>query len=122
MTNPTPTPLTPMIDTATPSLLPCPFCGSTRVSIDDTVDGAFVSCDLCEAQGPFVEYQQVNYPANMYRLVSVAPNGDTINPPVTVVGHSNEEYKELREKARREAQAAAIAAWNQRNTTFKPLP
>jgi len=58
----------------------------------------------------------------MLRSVSVAPNGDTTNPPVSVVGHSNEEYKELREKATREAEAAAIAAWNQRNTTFKPLP
>jgi hypothetical protein len=99
----------------TPNLLPCPFCGSTRVSIDDTVAGAFVSCDLCEAQGPFVEYQQVNYPASMLRSISVAPNGDAINPPVTVVGQSNEEYKELREKATREAQSAAIAAWNQRS-------
>jgi len=111
-----------MPDTTTPNLLSCPFCGSTRVSIDDSVGGVFVSCDLCEARGPFVDYRQVNYPARMLRSVSVAPNGDTTNPPVSVVGHSNEEYKELREKATREAEAAAIAAWNQRNTTFKPLP
>jgi len=104
----------------TPNLPPCPFCGSTRVSIDDSVGGVFVSCDLCEAQGPFVEYQQVNYPASMLRSISVAPNGDAINPPVTVVGQSNEEYKELREKATREAQAAAIAAWNQRSA-WQPI-
>jgi hypothetical protein len=99
----------------TPVLAPCPFCGSTRARIDDSVAGAFVSCDLCEAQGPFVEYQQVNYSASMFRSVSVASNGDTIDPPVTVVGQSNDEYKELREKATREAQSTAIVAWNQRS-------
>jgi len=104
----------------TPNLLPCPFCGSTRVCIDDSVGGAFISCDLCEAQGPFVQYQQVNYPASMLRSISVTPNGDAINPPVTVVGQSNEGYKELREKATREAQSAAIAAWNQRST-WQPI-
>jgi hypothetical protein len=103
-----------------PALLPCPFCGSTRVSIDDLVGGVFVSCDLCEARGPFVDYTQVNYPASMFRSVSVAPNGDTIDPPVAVVGQSNDEYKELREKATREAQAAAIAAWNQRSA-WQPI-
>lgn len=93
-------------------LNPCPFCGSTRVGIDDSVGGAFVSCDLCEARGPFVEYQQVNHPTSMLRPISSIPNGDIINPPVYVVGKSNEEYKELQKRARQEAQAAAIVAWN----------
>ena len=110
-----------MLDTTTPNLLPCPFCGSTRVSVDDSVGGVFVSCDLCEARGPFVDYTQVNYPASMFRSVSVAPNGDTIDPPLTVVGRSNDEYRELRQKARQEAEAAATTAWNQRNT-WQPLP
>ena len=109
-----------MLDTTTPNLLPCPFCGSTRVSVDDSVGGVFVSCDLCEARGPFVDYTQVNYPASMFRSVSVAPNGDTIDPPLTVVGRSNDEYRELRQKARQEAEAAATTAWNQRNT-WQPI-
>lgn len=98
----------------TTTLQPCPFCGSPKASLDGSVGGAFVSCDLCEARGPFVEYEQVNYPASMFKSVSVAPNGDAIDPPVKVVGPSNDEYLELRNKAARAAEIAAIAAWNRR--------
>jgi Lar family restriction alleviation protein len=75
----------------TPNLLPCPFCGSTGVGIDSSVGGAFVSCDSCEARGPFVEYR-------------------------------DDQYGRLQDKAVQDAKARAIATWNQRNTTFKPLP
>jgi hypothetical protein len=103
----------PMPD-ATPSLLPCPFCGGAA-SLDDSVGGAFISCDLCEAQGPFIQCEQVDYPESMFMTVFVAPNRDTIEPPLKVVGDCNDEYYELREQATQKAEAAAAAAWNQRS-------
>jgi Lar family restriction alleviation protein len=33
-----------------PALLPCPFCGSSRLSLVDAVE--FVSCFGCGAEGP----------------------------------------------------------------------
>jgi transcription elongation factor Elf1 len=82
-----------MTEISTPDLLPCPFCASTRVGLDDSVGGSFVSCDLCEARGPSVEYELIDHLEGISREVSV-----------------------------RDASAAAVAAWNQRNITFKPLP
>ena len=103
-----------------PSLLPCPFCGGTA-SLDNSVGGAFVSCDLCEAQGPFIQFEDVDYPESMITTVSMTHNGDTIEPPFRVVGPCNDEYYELREQATQKAEAAAAAAWNQRSA-WQPLP
>ena len=75
----------------TPSLLPCPFCGG-RACLDDSVGGAFVSCELCEAQGPFVEWERVDCPESML----------------------------LKKQAIQKAQAAAAAAWNQRSA-WQPI-
>ena len=75
----------------TPALLPCPFCGGTAC-LDDSVGGAFVSCELCEAQGPFVEWERVDYPESML----------------------------LKKQAIQKAQAAAAAAWNQRSA-WQPI-
>lgn len=92
----------------TTSLQPCPFCGSPKASLDGSVGGAFVSCDLCEARGPFIEYEQVNYPQSVLR---------TTDPPVKVVGQGNDEYLELQNKAMRAAKVAAVAAWNRRGAS-----
>ena len=88
-----------MPDATTPNLLPCPFCGSTRVSIDDSVGGAFISCDLCEARGPFAEYRDDQYGRLQDKAV-----------------------QDAKARAVQDAKARAISGWNQRNTTFKPLP
>lgn len=103
----------------TPTLLPCPFCGGTA-SLDDSVGGAFVSCDLCVAQGPFIQCEHVDYPESMFMTVSVATNGVTIEPPLRVVGDCNDEYYELREQATQKAEAEAAAAWNQRGA-WQPI-
>jgi hypothetical protein len=111
-----------MTEISTPDLLPCPFCASTRVGLDDSVGGSFVSCDLCEARGPSVEYELIDHLEGISRAVSVAPSGDAIDPSVKIACQSNGECMELRQRVMRDASAAAIAAWNQRNITFKPLP
>ena len=79
----------------TPSLLPCPFCGGTA-SLDDSVGGAFVSCDLCEAQGPFVKYE--GFP----------------DPP------THDEFLQLVFQAKQKAEVTAAAAWNQRSA-WQPI-
>ena len=78
-----------------PSLLPCPFCGGTA-SLDDSVGGAFVSCDLCEAQGPFVKYE--GFP----------------DPP------THDEFLQLVFQAKQKAEVTAAAAWNQRSA-WQPI-
>ena len=78
-----------------PSLLPCPFCGGTA-SLDDSVGGAFVSCDLCEAQGPFVKYE--GFP----------------DPP------THDEFLQLVFQAKQKAEVTAAAAWNQRSAWQHP--
>ena len=79
----------------TPTLLPCPFCGGTA-SLDDSVGGAFVSCDLCEAQGPFVKYE--GFP----------------DPP------THDEFLQLVFQAKQKAEVTAAAAWNQRSA-WQPI-
>jgi hypothetical protein len=111
-----------MPDATTTNLLPCPFCGNTASLRDCVVNGIFVECDSCEARGPCIEVERVGYPESMFATVSIAPNGDTIDPPLRVLGRCNDEYYKFKRQAAQKAEAAAIAAWNQRNTTFKSLP
>ena len=103
----------------TPTLLPCPFCGGTASLRDSTLSGIFVECDACDARGPCIEVERVGYPESMFTTVSIAPNGDTIEPPLRVVGRCNEEYYKFKKQATQKAEAAAAAAWNQRNANCR---
>jgi hypothetical protein len=84
------------------------------------VNGIYVECDSCEARGPCIEVERVGYPESMFTTVSVAPNGDTIDTPLRVVGRCNDEYYKFKRQATQKAEAAAIAAWNQRST-WQPI-
>ena len=106
----------------TPSaLLPCPFCGGTALLRDSSESGIFfVECDSCDARGPCVEVERVAYPESMFTTISATPNGDTVEPPLRVVGGFNDEYWKLKRQATQKAEAAAAAAWNQRSA-WQPI-
>jgi Lar family restriction alleviation protein len=40
-----------------PKLKPCPFCGGDRVRVvtSATSKFAFIHCDVCQSQGPFMK-------------------------------------------------------------------
>ena len=105
----------------TPALLPCPFCGGTALLRDSSGSGIFfVECDSCDARGPCVEVERVAYPESMFTTISTTPNGDTVEPPLRVVGGFNDEYWKLKRQATQKAEAAAAAAWNQRSA-WQPI-
>ena len=57
----------------------------------------------------------------MFTTISTTPNGDTVEPPLRVVGGFNDEYWKLKRQATQKAEEAAAAAWNQRSA-WQPLP
>jgi Lar family restriction alleviation protein len=67
---------------ATEQLLPCPFCGETRLGVHRPVMGVFVvCCHTCRAQGPAVGWGQEAIALWNQRVALAAVRAGETNAP-----------------------------------------